>query len=327
MTPIGFISLFPVADLIILVALLSALSILLVLLMALWRDQSSGSWLTNTFPLHWIPRIRLRVRTPLVVIAILGLELGWEVVAWRSWPLRNTYLGQVGHYTGREADCAKRLQEIEKQLAAIDAGAPLWHENETSTAAARAADRDHYRDRLRRESSHLSARADVYRQLRRKYERAAADPLRPLPADPLLPEAPIEPIDWLGRGQYAQALAGFEEEIRSYGDYAWAFERRAWILATCPDTKLRNGKLAVAAATHAAELTKWKDENVLATLAASYAESGDFASAVRWQQRALERSAATGADAKWYEDRLTLYKAGKPYRLPDRHGIWNVRFR
>ena len=76
----------------------------------------------------------------------------------------------------------------------------------------------------------------------------------------------------------------------------------------------RDGKLAVATATRAAELTNWKDEQVLSTLAAAYAESGDFAAAVRWQQRALELHAATGVSTKADQDRLALYKAGKPYR-------------
>ncbi len=208
----------------------------------------------------------------------------------------------------------ERLREIERQLAAIDADSPIGTEGETRTASARAADRAQYRDLLKGQTAYWSALAGAYGRSRRTYERAATDPLRPLPPDPPLPDYPSGPMDWLGRGQYARALAGFEEEIRTHGDYVSAIDRRAWILATCPDTSLRDGKLAVATATRAAELTNWKDEQVLSTLAAAYAESGDFAAAVRWQQRALERHAATGVSTKADQDRLALYKAGKPYR-------------
>jgi hypothetical protein len=86
-------------------------------------------------------------------------------------------------------------------------------------------------------------------------------------------------------------------------------------LATCPDARYRDGKLAVAAATRAAELTNWKDRNVLETLAAAYAEAGDFASAVHWQQRARERFVAMGFSPNFNQDRLALYQASKPLRM------------
>jgi hypothetical protein len=130
----------------------------------------------------------------------------------------------------------------------------------------------------------------------------------------MFPEHPSGPTEWLTQRQYARALAGFEAEIRTYGDYVEAFERRAWILATCPDAQIRDGKLAVAAATRAAELSQWKDPTVLSTLAAAFAEAGDFSSAVRWEERAVDRFAAWGI--AWnYPERLALYKSGKPYRM------------
>jgi hypothetical protein len=143
--------------------------------------------------------------------------------------------------------------------------------------------------------------AAYYGELRRKYERASADPAQPVSPDPPAPpwESPFEPSIWHIHINQARILAQCEELIRRYPDLIEAHERRAWILATCPDSRLRDGKLAVAEATRAAELTNAQEEGAViigeelfATLAAAYAEAGDFASAVRWEQRQLEEDVA-----------------------------------
>jgi Flp pilus assembly protein TadD len=46
--------------------------------------------------------------------------------------------------------------------------------------------------------------------------------------------------------------------------------------ATCPEEKYRKGKLALRDAIRACERTDWKIWNYLDTLAAAYAEAGDF---------------------------------------------------
>src|SRR5262249_54658162 len=72
MTPLGFFSLFPVAELLIALALLAALLVLSILLLAHWLIRRPGSWLTRPIPLLRLPRIRMRVRAGLVLIALLG---------------------------------------------------------------------------------------------------------------------------------------------------------------------------------------------------------------------------------------------------------------
>lgn len=61
----------------------------------------------------------------------------------------------------------------------------------------------------------------------------------------------------------------------------------AWLLATAPDAALRDGARAVRLATGAVEASGDAHPGYVDTLAAAYAETGDFARALATQQRAL----------------------------------------
>ncbi len=325
MTPSGFTTLFPIADLLSLLALLVALGILLFLLAAQWRDRWTGSLLTRSIPLFRLPRVGVRVRTAMVLIAILGLGLGLEIVAWRNWKLRVGYLGQAHKFDESEASWRNTRHNYEVRLAKSDADATMGPERDSWTPAARAAARAHDHDLWRYQLDHASGQLAFYAELRQRYERAAIELPPQMPPDPAPPDWQAPPGLFI-QGPYARALADCDEVIRRYPDHPWPRRQRAWILATCPDAKLRDGKRAVTEATRAAELTNWNDADVLRALAAAYAETGDFASAVRWQQRSREvvqefykrfpppnnggMAAPSGADPA-----LELYKAGKPYRM------------
>jgi tetratricopeptide (TPR) repeat protein len=56
------------------------------------------------------------------------------------------------------------------------------------------------------------------------------------------------------------------------------------------------------------------DSNILDTLAAAYAEAGDFDQAIKWQQRAIELNASDADFVKGGKERLELYRQHKPYR-------------
>ena len=116
--------------------------------------------------------------------------------------------------------------------------------------------------------------------------------------------------------KYDKAISDYNEAVRLNPTYARAYNGRAWLWATCPDAKYRDGARAVESATTACRLSDWKTANDLDTLAASYAEAGDFARAVEWQEKA-NALYTSAADREGGQERLKLYGDHKPYRPVD----------
>jgi tetratricopeptide (TPR) repeat protein len=90
----------------------------------------------------------------------------------------------------------------------------------------------------------------------------------------------------------------------------------AWLLATYPDSNLRDGAEAIRLAERACALTDRRVPALLATLAAAYAETGDFSRGVAAGEEALTRGQAIGdADSvKLSENILMALRADLPYR-------------
>jgi tetratricopeptide (TPR) repeat protein len=149
---------------------------------------------------------------------------------------------------------------------------------------------------------------------RGEFGKAAAD------LDEAVRDCPGIAVGWVNRGyafelagKYAEALADYEQAERA-GAAPLARNNRAWVLATCPAAKVRDGAKAVELARAACEATRDREGMYLDTLAAAHAEAGGFADAVRAQEKAL---ADKGYTARYGEDgraRLALYKDKKPFR-------------
>lgn len=95
-------------------------------------------------------------------------------------------------------------------------------------------------------------------------------------------------------GKHRQALDEYDHLVKiTAADFplncAWTLNDRAWLLATCPDASFRNTKQAIADAKRACGLTNWRNSSYIDTLAAAYAEAGDWDSAIRFQEQAISQ--------------------------------------
>jgi tetratricopeptide (TPR) repeat protein len=115
--------------------------------------------------------------------------------------------------------------------------------------------------------------------------------------------------------EYALALAFYDEAIALSPEGTTYFNNRAWLLATAPDDAVRDGVRAVADALKAIELSS-EHPIFVDTLAAAYAEAGDFAKAAETQARAIEVLSANGTRPaiEDFQSRLDLYNQNMPYR-------------
>jgi Flp pilus assembly protein TadD len=90
----------------------------------------------------------------------------------------------------------------------------------------------------------------------------------------------------------------------------------AYALATNADPAARNGPEAVELAKRAVELSQSKpDPNIVAILAAAYAEAGDFSSAVTTVHTARGMAIKQHQDslAEQLRDRIQLYESRQPF--------------
>ncbi len=103
----------------------------------------------------------------------------------------------------------------------------------------------------------------------------------------------------LSVGDHQKAISDYERAIKTVEDFndearkdavdlAGILNNLAWVLSTSPNDSVRDGKRALELGQKAAELTEFKEAHILSTLAAGYAETGDFENAVKWSEKAVE---------------------------------------
>lgn len=121
-------------------------------------------------------------------------------------------------------------------------------------------------------------------------------------------------IAYFAKGNYRAAASDFEKAARlSPSDYD-AAQNLAWFQATCPEDSLRNGKEALETSLRLCGRTHWQDSDAVDTLAAAYAETGDFDNAVKYQTQALNMRGVHAFKRKRMQERLELYRQHKRYR-------------
>ena len=122
------------------------------------------------------------------------------------------------------------------------------------------------------------------------------------------------------QGKYPEAISAIEKAIK-ISPHEWSsYNGWARVLATSPWPQLRDGKRAKELAEHACDMSKWTEWMPIASLAAAYAELGDYEQAIKWQTKAMAMDQPPKeTDAKDNAKRLECYKAGKPFieELPE----------
>lgn len=116
------------------------------------------------------------------------------------------------------------------------------------------------------------------------------------------------------RREFSNAIVVLEQAIQLDPANAQNYRLLAWIKATSPDASVRNGTEAAQAAHQACELTKWQHWDTIDTLAAAYAETGDFKRATELQHQALRTGKPSPSDQTAMRERLALYQQAQPFR-------------
>ena len=116
------------------------------------------------------------------------------------------------------------------------------------------------------------------------------------------------------KGQIAEAIKQYEQALEISPQSVAAENNLAWLLATNPDASIRHRDRALELATRANQLSGGGNATVLRTLAAAYANAGQFSRAVEVGQLALSLTDRESPLAKALQQEIAGYQAGLPYR-------------
>jgi tetratricopeptide (TPR) repeat protein len=115
-------------------------------------------------------------------------------------------------------------------------------------------------------------------------------------------------------GLFNKAISDYDKAMDMAPHHAIILNQKAWMLATCPDAKYRDGAKAIEIAKKAVELSPTPG---LDTLAAAYAEAGRFDDAITTQEMSISILRKEGKPQEIitrYEERLLSYRANRPWR-------------
>ena len=125
---------------------------------------------------------------------------------------------------------------------------------------------------------------------------------------------------YLSIGRHAEAIDDYKKWDSLKPNDSHILNNLAWVLATSPHDELRNPQEAIEIATKACEVTEYKQAHILSTLAAAYADSGDFESAKQYSKQAVELAEAADANQQDEEilnqlrQELESYEKEEPWR-------------
>ncbi len=210
-----------------------------------------------------------------------------------------TALAQVG-----------RLDEAYRQLyraLELEPTAPKIYRNLASVLALQGKLDDaiaYYQEALRRQPDYKEARADLADVAAQREQWIAASKRYTVASALVKEQKPVE------------GAKGIREALALRPDWPEVLNNLAWLLATHTNDAARNGPEAVKLAERACVLTAHTNLSFVSTLAAAYAEAGDFPAAIRTETLLIERAKAPDANypVETAQARLELFQAGHAYR-------------
>src|SRR5947208_215728 len=175
---------------------------------------------------------------------------------------------------------------------------------------------------LQKSPRNLAIRREIYRNIGDVFSKmgrtdeAIAQFEKCLSISPDFAEAHHDLANALRRtGRYSDAVAHYESALRLDPRSVLTMNNLGWLLAACADPSVRNGARAVEVAARADVLSGGQDPLVLHTLAAAYAENGQFAQAVETAERALQlaEQQRNSVLLRALPDEISLYRADLPF--------------
>lgn len=116
---------------------------------------------------------------------------------------------------------------------------------------------------------------------------------------------------YLSIGRHKEAISDYEAALQLQPSDQGTLNNLSWVLATSPDDSVRKSDRAVELAKKACEVSEYKAAHIISTLAAAFAEAGDFESAIEWSTKAVELDKN---QEKQLRAELESYKQKKPWR-------------
>jgi tetratricopeptide (TPR) repeat protein len=118
------------------------------------------------------------------------------------------------------------------------------------------------------------------------------------------------------RGETAEAIQHYQKAVQNSAQAIPALTNLSWILATSSNPALHDGNKAVELAGYANQLTAGSNPTVLRTLAAAYAEVGQFGKAIETARTAIRHARLSGDNSLTtdLDQQIALYQLGLPYR-------------
>jgi protein O-mannosyl-transferase len=119
-------------------------------------------------------------------------------------------------------------------------------------------------------------------------------------------------------GRIREGVEEWQKVLTIQPDNGNAMSNLAWVFATSPDDSLRDGAKAVQLAEEALHISGRRIPIIFRTLAAAYAESGQFSKAIQTAQQGVELASSQGNSglATELQGNIALYQEQRPLRDP-----------